>query len=176
MKLSPISRTAKQVITSTSFGTYQVLRPPRSHNPTFVPPTFVPPHIRRPPYVPLNFFSRKGIDEELVEREEDDLEGYHGEDGVGNLETGRIPLGGEEERTIRYMGRMVAEVLEGASKLVKVSHERVFKPSTLGMETPEMDLNDIETYLSGRYDHLSTRQTHTLPHHSETCISIAVGI
>lgn len=115
----------RQIINNV-FGEYEILRPrrgrPRS-NP-HSKPSFVPPFITRPSYVPANFSSRTE-GEELSQAPDDPEEGYHGDiEGEDPAErvrnTGRILLGGIHEQTVRYAGRMAAEVLETASSLVKV--------------------------------------------------------
>lgn len=114
-------------LTHSPFGNFDLLRPPkiRKNGPSavavFTPPTPVPTHIRRPAYVPSNFFSRGSGDEPLADVVEDELEGYHGEGGVGDSRIGMIALGGEEERVVRYAGGLVARVLDQVKQLVQVS-------------------------------------------------------
>lgn len=108
------------------FGNFDLLRPPKirkNGSPAiFTPPTPVPSHIRRPAYVAPNFFSRQTGDEPLVAVVEDELEGYHGEGGVGDSRIGMIALRGDEESTVRYAGGLVAHVLDQVKDLVKVSY------------------------------------------------------
>lgn len=121
MRCARVLRKAAKPLTETPFGKYDLLRPPKIRKSApagYTPPSVVPGHIRAPPYVPVNFFTRRPEEElrEIV----DEGEGYHGEDGVGNTEVGMIALGGVEERTVRYAGGLVAEILEEAGKLVQV--------------------------------------------------------
>jgi hypothetical protein len=112
-------------LTDSSFGKFDLLRPPkiRKTGPStvFTPPSPVPSHIRPPSYVPVNFFTRPNGDEPLADAPPDELEGYHGEDGVGNARIGMIALGGDEERGVRYSGGLVAQMLEQVKDMVKVS-------------------------------------------------------
>lgn len=122
MRCARVLRKAGKPLTETPFGKYDLLRPPKVRKSAplgAIPPTVVPRHIRAPPYVPVNFFTRKA-DEELQEVL-DEGEGYHGEDGVGNTEVGMITLGGVEEQTVRHAGGLVADILEDVGKLVQVS-------------------------------------------------------
>lgn len=112
------------------FGKFELLRPPKirksaassGSGSSYVPPSPVPSRIIRPSYVPVNLFTRKTGDEALADAPPDDLEGYHGEAGVGNSQTGVIPLGGMEERGVRYSGSLVAEVLDQVRGFVQVSY------------------------------------------------------
>ncbi|KAJ9125684.1 hypothetical protein QFC22_000646 [Naganishia vaughanmartiniae] len=110
------------------FGKFELLRPPKirksaassgASTSVHVPPLSVPRHILRPSYVPVNLFTRKTNDEPLMDGPPDELEGYHGEPGVGNSQTGVIPLGGKEERGVRYSGSLVAEVLDQVKSFVQ---------------------------------------------------------
>lgn len=124
MRQTDILRKVKP-LTDTAFGKFDLLRPPkiRKSGPShvFPPPSLVPPHIRRPSYVPVNFSTRNSHEEPLRDVPPDELEGYHGEQGVGDSRIGMVSLGGEEERTVRYAGGLVAEVLEQVGSLVQVS-------------------------------------------------------
>lgn len=128
MRCARTLRKAARPLTESAFGKYDLLRPPRirkSTPPSDPPPqpSPVPAHIRVPPYVPANFFTRDPG--EALEEVVDEREGYHGEPGVGDAEVGMIKLGGIEERTVRHAGGLVAQVLDEVRELVKVS------PSTL---------------------------------------------
>jgi hypothetical protein len=129
MRCSRLLRAARPT-TEGVFGKFELLRPPKIRKSTgssgdtksaYVPPSPVPSRIIRPSYVPVNLFTRKAGDEALAEAPPDDLEGYHGEAGVGNIQTGVIPLGGMEERSVRYSGALVAEILDQVRMFVKVS-------------------------------------------------------
>ncbi|KAJ9106003.1 hypothetical protein QFC19_003338 [Naganishia cerealis] len=127
MRCSRLLRAAKPP-TESVFGRFELLRPSKSRKSSgssatltskHVSPLPVPPHIIRPSYVPVNFFSRKTNDEALAEAAPDDLEGYHGEAGVGNSKIGVIALGGSDERGVRYSGALAAEVLKQVENFVK---------------------------------------------------------
>jgi hypothetical protein len=114
-------------IRETAFGKYDILRPnkPRMNRKSSpcILPLPVPFSIARPSYVPINFWSRKSEDDALVVDDEfSELEGWQGTiaEGGSSSDIGRIPLGGIEEQTVRYAGRLAAEVLNDAGKLVKV--------------------------------------------------------
>lgn len=128
MRCARTLRKAARPLTESAFGKYDLLRPPRirkSTPPSDPPPqpSPVPAHIRVPPYVPANFFTRGPG--EALEEVVDEREGYHGEPGVGDAEVGMIKLGGIEERTVRYAGGLVAQVLDDVRDLVKVSFSLV---------------------------------------------------
>jgi hypothetical protein len=101
------------------YGRYDVLSAPGK---TTSIPLAVPASITRPSYVPVNFFTRE--EGELLEMEEEDDEGYHGEVGDAALEklkqAGRIKLGSEDEKAVRQAARHAAEILKAAGSLVTV--------------------------------------------------------
>jgi hypothetical protein len=119
-------------IRETVFGKYDILRPPKhktnSHNKPaiFIPPSPVSLSVIRPDYIPVNFWTRISEQEALEYDETSRLEeGWPGEEGVGLLSSGRgmIPLGGIEEKTIRYAARLASEVLRDAGELIKASRQ-----------------------------------------------------
>lgn len=86
-------------------------------------PLAVPSSIARPSYVPVNFFTRQ--EDEALEIEDEEGEGYHGEVGDAALEklkqAGRITLGGQDEKAVREAAKRAAEILKAAGQLVTVS-------------------------------------------------------
>lgn len=156
-------------LTDSSFGKFDLLRPPkiRKTGPStvFIPPLPVPSHIRPPTYVPVNFFTRPNGDVALADVPPDELEGYHGEDGVGNDRIGMIALGGNEERGVRYSGGLVARVLESVKDMVEVSiliHSFV--------------LSEAERLGSARNHYRCTGQAHTRFNYLPRCLSVTVGL
>lgn len=122
MRCTTVLRKAAKPLTDSAFGKYDLLRPPKVRKTTPLEhprPSRVPEHVRPPPYVPVNFFTRRPGDQ--LEEVVDEGEGYHGEPGVGDAEVGMITLGGVEEKTVRYAGGLVAQVLDEVRDLVKVS-------------------------------------------------------
>ncbi len=78
---------------------------------TYPRPLPVPLNIRRPSYVPSDFFPheiRAGNAKSPPSNEDD-----------GSSET-QIELGGEDEKAVRKVARMAAEVLRDIGKFVKV--------------------------------------------------------
>lgn len=140
-------------LTDSSFGKFDLLRPPkiRKTGPSivFTPPSPVPSHIRRPTYVPVNFFTRPNGDEALADAPPDELEGYHGEEGVGNSRIGMIGLGGEEERGVRYAGGLVAQVLEQVRDIVKVS----LRPRVVPLMLTERSISARNHYRRSRQEY-----------------------
>ena len=74
---------------------------------TYPTPRPVPESVRRPDYVPKNFFSAPW--------------GEHDHPQIGeDRSDDRIRLGGEDELLLRRAGTMVAEILREVGRLVKV--------------------------------------------------------
>ena len=88
------------------YGSYAVLHPSSAMT-TYPDIRPVPRHIPRPAYVPANFFDAGWGDHEEVE-----------EVSVPTQEEGRLDLQGIEG--VRRAGRLAAEILREAGKLVKV--------------------------------------------------------
>ncbi|KAJ9109348.1 hypothetical protein QFC21_000677 [Naganishia friedmannii] len=159
------------------FGKFELLRPPKIRKSTasgatttaYLPPLPVPSRIIRPSYVPVNLFTRKTNDEVLAEAPPDDLEGYHGEAGVGNSQTGVIPLGGMEERGVRYSGALVAEILDQVRALVQYSHiyARPLHPTDI--------INiDVTVFASLPHDLASDYAAHPVAFHGDSSMTICL--
>ena len=88
-----------------TFGRYPVLQASSAIT-SYPLPRPVPDHIIRPSYVPGNFSSAPWGDHDVPP---DPLESE-----------GRIQIGGEEERAVKTVSRMAAEVLRNVGLLVKV--------------------------------------------------------
>jgi hypothetical protein len=92
------------------FGRYDLL-PASSAMEAYPDPLAVPDRIPRPDYVPESFWSDPWSEVVVLE----DLE------GEGPL----IELGGEEEKAVRRVGMMAAEVMSGIGRFIQVRHPRV---------------------------------------------------
>ena len=93
------------------YGSYAVLHPSMAMT-TYPDIRPVPKHIARPPYVPGNFFDADWGDHDEVP-----------EIPVPSQEDGRLCQGGVEG--VRRAGRLAADILRAAGKLVKVSYKQV---------------------------------------------------
>lgn len=87
------------------FGSYAVLNKVMAME-TYPPPRDVPAQIKRPGYVPLNYFTAPIWEHEARTDE---------------AREGTIALGTEEESGVRAAGRVAAAVLKRAGEVVKVS-------------------------------------------------------
>lgn len=88
------------------FGTYPVLQASSALT-SYPTPLPVPHHIVRPAYVPLDFFG-----------DSSGVTAKHAKESP--VAEKRINLGGDDERAVRRVAKMAAEVLQEIGKLVKV--------------------------------------------------------
>lgn len=94
------------------FGRYDIL-PASSAMEAYPDPLAVPDRIPRPEYVPESFWSDPWSEVVVLE----DLE------GEGPL----IELGGEQEKAVRCVGKMAAEVMSRIGRFIQVRHRRAWE-------------------------------------------------